>query len=371
MRLAFIWERRHSLTKETDKEVMRRFPPDAVRELVASIARAAGVPEKDAGVFSDSLVDADIHGTSTHGVSRLNIYTRRIQKGLIDPTAGITVDRTRGSVMAVDAGNGLGQVQAYRVLEMMIPMARTGGIAAATVRNSQHFGALSYYCNRAVREDMILFATTNAEPAMAPQGGYQAYFGTNPLAVSFPTGKGYPVKIDLSTSLVARGNIIAAKKKGEDIPQGWALDVEGNATTDAEKALMGTVLTMAGHKGYALALMVEVLSGVLSGAAFGSSIGSMYKDMERKQDVGHFFCLMDIGAFMDTGVFRERIDRMIDEIKACRRRRGVDEILIPGERSFRKARENLEKGIPVGEETIKEFGDLCHEFGMPFTLEAN
>jgi LDH2 family malate/lactate/ureidoglycolate dehydrogenase len=350
---------------------MRRFPPKKVRELAASIARAAGVPEKEAGIFSDSLVDADIHGISTHGVSRLNIYVRRIQKGLIDPRAAIHVDRARGSAMAVDAGNGLGQVQAYKVLKMMLPMARAAGTVVATIRNSQHFGALSYYCNKAAQEDMILFATTNAEPAMAPQGGYQAYFGTNPLAVSFPTGKGYPIKIDLSTSLVARGNIIAARKKGQGIPPGWALDVEGNPTTDAEKALMGTVLTMAGHKGYALALMVEVLSGVLSGSAFGFSVGSMYKDMERKQDVGHFFFLMDIGAFTDVPVFKERIDRMIDEIKACRKRQGVDEILIPGERSFRKAEENRDKGIPVGEETLKECRALCHEFGIPFTLQED
>ncbi|MCL4477334.1 MAG: Ldh family oxidoreductase [Nitrospirae bacterium] len=347
---------------------MRRFPPKDVKELVVTIAQAAGVPEKEAGIFSDSLVDADIHGSSTHGVSRLNIYIRRIQKGLIDPRAEITVDRMRGAAMAVDAGNGLGQVQAYRVLKMLLPMARAAGIAVATIRNSQHFGALSYYCNKAAQEDMILFAATNAEPSMAPQGGYQAYFGTNPLAVSFPTGKGYPIKIDLSTSLVARGNIIAARKRGEDIPPGWALDVEGNPTTDAEKALMGTVLTMAGHKGYALALMVDAFSGVLSGSAFGSSVGSMYKDMDRKQDVGHFFCLMDIDALMDVAVFKKRIDRMIDEIKASKKRQGVEEILIPGERSFRKARENREKGIPLGEETIKEFRDLCEEFMIPFAL---
>lgn len=348
---------------------MRRFPPEKVRDLVAAVARAAGVPEKDADIFSDSLVDADVHGTSTHGVSRLNIYIRRIQKGLINPVAEITVDRKRDASMAVDAGNGLGQVQAYKVLKMLLPMARAAGIAAATVRNSQHFGALSFYCNKAAGEDMILFATTNAEPSMAPQGGYQAYFGTNPLAVSFPTEKEYVIKIDLSTSLVARGNIVAARKRGEAIPEGWALDAEGNPTTDAEKALMGTVLTMAGHKGYALALMVDVFSGVLSGSAFGSSVGSMYRDMGRKQDVGHFFCLMDIDAFMDVAVFKKRISRMIDEIKASKKRQGVEEVLIPGERSFRKAEENREKGIPVGEETIKEFRELCDEYRIPFTLQ--
>ena len=135
----------------------------------------------------------------------------------------------------------------------------------ATVRNSQHFGALSWYCNYAASQKLVLLAMTNCEPAMSPEGGYEAFFGTNPIAASFPSGKGFPVKIDLATAGVARGNIIAAQKKGQPIPLGWALDPDGNPTTDASQALLGTVLTMAGHKGYALALMVELFSGVLVG----------------------------------------------------------------------------------------------------------
>lgn len=347
---------------------MAVFNPEKIKTLVAKIANAAGVPEPDALIFSDSLVEADIQGTSTHGVSRLNIYIRRIQKRLIQPDAELRIDRRRASALAVDAGNGLGQVQAWKVLELLAPLAKQNGVAVATIRNSQHFGALSYYCNKAADQDMILFATTNAEPSMAPEGGYEPYFGTNPLAVSFPTGKGYPVKIDLSTSLVARGNIIAAQKRGEAIPHGWALDRAGNPTTDAAQALLGTVLTMAGHKGYALALMVEVFSGVLSGAAFGTAIGSMYKNMDRKQDVGHFFCLMDIDAFENVSAFKSRIDRMIDEIKSNSCRPGIGEILIPGERSFCKARENRSKGIAVGEETLKELQTLCAEFNIPFAV---
>lgn len=342
--------------------------PEKIKMLVAKIANAAGVSKPDSLIFSDSLVEADIQGTSTHGVSRLNIYIRRIQKGLIRPDAELRIDRRRASTLAVDAGNGLGQVQASKVLELLTPLAKQSGVAVATIRNSQHFGALSYYCNNAAEKNMILFATTNAEPSMAPEGGYEPYFGTNPLAVSFPTGKNYPIKIDLSTSLVARGNIIAAQKRGEAIPPGWALDPAGNPTTDAAQALLGTMLSMAGHKGYALALMVEVFSGVLSGASFGTEIGSMYKNMDRKQDVGHFFCLMDIDAFEDVSVFKSRIDRMIDEIKSSSCRPGAREILIPGERSYFKARENRSKGISVGEETLKELRKLCGEFNIPFVV---
>lgn len=289
-------------------------------------------------------------------------------KKLIDPRAEVVIEKNRSAVMSVDAGNGLGQVQAVKVLDMLIDTAKETGIAMATIKNSQHFGTLSYYCNKAADANMILLATTNCEPSMSPAGGCQAYFGTNPLGVSFPTGKGFHVKVDLATSLVARGNIISASKKGDDIPEGWAQDVDGNPTTNAGKALLGTVLTMAGHKGYALALAAEVLSGVLSGSAVGPSIGSMYKNMDRKQDVGHFFCLIDIGAIINVDQFKSRIDNMIDEIKACRKQPGIDEIYVPGERSARNISFNREKGIPIEEETIGELKLLCEEFKIPYTL---
>jgi LDH2 family malate/lactate/ureidoglycolate dehydrogenase len=347
-----------------------RHSPEKVKQLVAALAVASGVRKPDAAILADALVDADIHGTSTHGVSRLNIYLRRIQKGLIDPRAKLVIERRRGGTLAVDAGNGLGQVQAVKTLEKLIPKAKRNGVAAATIRNSQHFGALSYYCNMAARQDMILFATTNCEPAMSPEGGCQAFFGTNPLAASFPTGKGFPVKIDLATSIVARGNIIAAKKRGEPIPPGWALNADGAPTTDAAQALAGMVLTMAGHKGYALALMVEVFSSVLSGAAIGPAIGSMYKDLDRKQDVGHFFCLLDIAAFMEPADFKRRMDETIDAIKACRKRPNVSEILIPGERSHAKAQQNLAQGISLDDTTLAELKSLCEELNVEFTLES-
>jgi LDH2 family malate/lactate/ureidoglycolate dehydrogenase len=345
---------------------MKRFKPNEVRSTVARLAEAAGVTEADAQIFAHALVDADLHGISTHGVSRLNIYLQRMEKGLIASRAQLRVERDGGSILALDAGNGLGQVQAVKALELLKPLALKNGVAAATIRNSQHFGALSYFCNLAADEGLILLAMTNGEPAMSPAGGYEAFFGTNPIAASFPTGKGFNVKIDLATSIVARGNIIAASKKGQPIPEGWALDPEGQPTTDAQEALLGTVLTMAGHKGYALALMVEVFSSVLSGAAIGSEVGSMYKNLDRKQDAGHFFCLLNIAAFLDLGEFKRRIDETIDRVKSSKRRAGVDEILVPGERSERLARENQVNGIAVGPETLNELKQWCMRWNIPF-----
>jgi LDH2 family malate/lactate/ureidoglycolate dehydrogenase len=347
---------------------MRRFQPSYLREVTAQLAVRAGVSAADAQIFARALVDADVQGISTHGVSRLSIYLKRIQLGLIDPAAELGIDRGHGSVLALDAANGLGQVQAMKALGLLIPLARQNGVASATIRNSQHFGALSYYCNRAAEEGMILLAMTNGEPAMSPTGGYAPFFGTNPIAASFPTPLGFPIKVDLATSIVARGNIIAADKKKHPIPEGWALDKSGQPTTDAAEALLGTVQSMAGHKGYALALMVEIFSGVLSGSSIGSDIGSMYKDLDRKQNVGHFFCLFDIAAFCDPAEFSGRLGTTIERLKHNSRRDEVDEILVPGERSARAAGASERKGVSLGDETVSELEFWCQHFDVPFSL---
>jgi LDH2 family malate/lactate/ureidoglycolate dehydrogenase len=345
---------------------MHRYPKEHLQSLVAQLAASVGVSAEDATLFAEALIDADLHGVSTHGVSRLNIYLKRIEAGLIDTKAMLTVERRVGNILTLDAGNGLGQVQARKALDLLIPLAAQNGVAAATIRNSQHFGALSWYCNLAAAQGFILLAMTNGEPAMSPEGGYQAFFGTNPIAASFPTGKGFTVKIDLATSTVARGNIIAAQKREEPIPPGWALNVEGEPTTDPQEALLGTVLAMAGHKGYALALMVEIFGGLLSGAAISPDVGSMYKDLDRKQNVGHFFCLFHLEAFLGFSDYLRRIDQTIDRIKAGKRRSGVEEILIPGERSARTARLHGTQGIPVSKETLAELRQWCSQQNIPF-----
>ena len=171
---------------------MERYSIPSVRLLAASIAQKVGVSANDASILADSLVDADVHGIGTHGVSRLNIYIRRIQRGLINARVELTVQRSTGGILVVDAGNGLGQVQACKVLDMLVPLAKTHGVAAATICNSQHFGALSYYCNKAAQQNMILLATTNCEPAMSPEGACEAFFGTNPVAAIFSHWEGIP-----------------------------------------------------------------------------------------------------------------------------------------------------------------------------------
>ncbi|QJT10365.1 Ldh family oxidoreductase [Oceanidesulfovibrio marinus] len=347
-----------------------RFDAAALRELCAGLARTSSVLPQDADILAASLVDADLHGRSTHGVSRLPVYLQRIDKGLVDPAAQLVLERPRPGVLLADAANGIGQVQSFKTVETLLDMARENGTATAVVRGSQHSGTMAQYCNHAADQGMILFATTDCEPAMAPAGGTEALFGTNPLAASFPTGKGWHIAIDMATSVVARGNIVAANRRGDPIPEGWALDKNGEPTTDAQAALMGTVLTMAGHKGYALALLVELFSGVLSGSSLSADISSMYAGPERPQDVGHFFQALDISAFMDLELFTQRTDALIDRIKGSRRREGVEEILIPGERAARVAARNRAEGVPVDPGVIATLEDMARKRGLEPTISA-
>lgn len=342
-----------------------KYPPEELKTFCERIFGRLGMAQEDADVVSDSLVRANLDGTDSHGVSRMNIYTARMREGRIsaDPTVKIEHD---GSTLRVDGGNGLGQIASYRALKAALPVARETGIAGVGVRNSNHFGAAAYYCRMACREGMVLIATTNSPPGIAPWGGKKAYFGTNPIAFGFPTRREPPVIVDMSSSVVARGNIINAAREGEPIPEGWAINEEGEATTDADAALRGAVLPLGGAKGYALALAVEVMSGVLSGAAFGPHVNNLYKDKDQPANVGHSFILLDVSRWLDLDDYYDRMDQFLDEIKATPCAKGVEEIFYPGERRFSSYLGRMEAGIPLPISVSKELEELARAYEVPF-----
>ena len=343
----------------------RRYRPEELKTFCQEVFTCLGMSQENAGVVSDSLVRANLEGTDSHGVSRMGIYTGRMREGRIsaDPTVKI---EHHGSVLRVDGGNGLGQIASYHALKDAFPVAREMGIVGVGVRNSNHFGAAAYYCRMACREGMALIATTNSPPGIAPWGGKKAYFGTNPIAFGFPTRDEPPVIVDMSSSVVARGNIINAAREGEPIPEGWATDEEGLSTTDAEAALRGAVLPLGGAKGYALALAVEVMSGVLSGAAFGPHVNNLYKDNDPSANVGHSFMLLDISRWLDLDDYYDRMDQFLSEIKAAPRAKGVEEILYPGERRYSSYLDKMKEGITLPSAVSKELEELARAYEVPF-----
>ncbi|MTI83150.1 MAG: Ldh family oxidoreductase [Firmicutes bacterium] len=342
---------------------MPQFSADKLVEFCKNLIKGAGVPEEDAAVVADVLVDTSLEGLDTHGISRLPIYLSRIQNGRINPQADMKVERTAPGLATVDGDNGLGQLVGVRSMQVAIELAGETGMGAVAAKHSNHYGASSYYCKMAASSDMLGMAFTNTPAGITPWGGKKAYFGTNPIAFAFP-GRNQPVVIDMSSSMVARGNIITAAKEGRSIPKGWAIDAEGRATTDAQAALEGAVLPMAGPKGYALALAVEIMSGILSGSAYGPRVGWIYDDSTEPVDIGHFFITLDINKLMPLDMFISRLDHMVNEVKGSPKATGVEEIFIPGERRTNKFLERKREGIPVSQPVLDELNELALQFSV-------
>ena len=241
-----------------------RVDAEKLQAAVAAIMEKEGVAPQDAAIVADSLVSAELTGLQSHGVQRVKFYTDSMEAGGTDPKCRIKTIRDFPGGALLDAQGALGIVAAYRAMELAIQKAKDVGIGIVNVRNSNHCSCTAYYIRMAAKENMLAIVSSNAPKSMAPWGSREKYLGTNPLAVGAPT-HGDPVMIDMATSVVARGKIILADKKGDSIPEGWAIDVDGHPTTDAAKALEGCVLPFGGAKGSGIAMMIDVFSGVLSG----------------------------------------------------------------------------------------------------------
>jgi LDH2 family malate/lactate/ureidoglycolate dehydrogenase len=321
------------------------------------------VPE-DASIVADGLVQSNLRGVDSHGVMRVGIYAKRLKMGLVNPRPEVKIVRESAATLLVDGDNGMGQVVGVRALELGLDKVKHSGGVYVGVRRSNHYGAGAHYVQRAVAQDVVAFAYSNAPPTMAPWGGVDPYVGTNPYTFGVPAGGHPPIILDMATSIVARGKIILAAERGESIPEGWAIDKHGNQTTDAQGALQGSVLPFGGPKGYALSLMIDIMAGALTGAGFGPRVNSLYDNFEEPQDVGAFFQLIDISQFANPAAFKANIDRMIEEIKSSRRAPGTEKIFLPGEIEYRTEEQRLASGIPVEATTVAELREVGRTCGV-------
>jgi LDH2 family malate/lactate/ureidoglycolate dehydrogenase len=343
------------------------FQADALRSFCEEIFVSCGMAPEDAFIVADGLVQSNLRGVDSHGVTRVGIYAKRLKMGLVNSHPEVKIVRESAATLLVDGDNGMGQVVGVRALELGLEKVKQSGGVYVGVRRSNHYGAGAYYVQRAVARDVVAFAYSNAPPTMAPWGGVDPYVGTNPYAFGVPAGEHPPIILDMATSIVARGKIILAAERGESIPEGWAIDKHGNETTDAQEALEGSVLPFGGPKGYALSLMIDIMAGALTGAGFGPRVNSLYDNFDEPQDVGAFFQLIDIGQFADPAAFKANIDRMIEEIKASRKAAGTEEIFLPGEIEYRMEQEREASGIPVGAETVAELREVGRSCGVDMT----
>ncbi len=343
------------------------FEADSLRSFCEEIFVSCGMAPEDAFIVADGLVQSNLRGVDSHGVTRVGIYVKRLKMGLTNPRPDVKIVRESDATLLVDGDNGMGQVVGVRALELGLKKAKESGGVSVGIRRSTHYGAGAYYVQRAVAQDVVAFAYSNAPPTMAPWGGVDPYVGTNPYAYGVPAGERRPIILDMATSIVARGKIILAAERGDQIPDGWAVDKQGNPTTDAREALEGSVLPFGGPKGYALSLMIDIMAGALTGAGFGPRINSMYDDFDDPQNVGAFFQLVDIGHFTDPATFKARVDQMIEEIKFSRRAEGTEELFLPGEIEYRMEQEREASGIPLSAETVAELREVGRSCGVDMT----
>ncbi|MEM7644979.1 MAG: Ldh family oxidoreductase [Pseudomonadota bacterium] len=307
-------------------------------DLIRAALIAQGVPEAAARSTAQALVAAEAEGQAGHGFSRLEDYAAQVRSGKVAADALPMVTRPFPASIHVDAGHGFAYPALDAALNAGIPVAREMGIAIMTVTRSHHCGALSVQVNRIAQAGLIGLMVANAPKAIAPWGGAEALFGTNPIAFAVPRAGGDPLIIDLSLSVVARGKVMAAAKAGKPIPEGWALDADGNATTDAKAALAGTMLPMGGPKGTALALMVEVLSAILTGAQRSSEASSFFAADGPSPGVGQTLLAIRPGADVD---FAPRLEALLDDIA------GMPGARLPGSRRASALAHADRDGIPV------------------------
>lgn len=337
---------------------------EQLKSFAVKVFESLGIPATDAETTAEILVQADLRGIDSHGVARLPIYVKRLKLGLINKRPDIKVVRDRPGAAVVDGDNGLGQVVGHRAMTLCLEKARQHGVAVVGVKNSNHFGIGAYYAMMALKEDMIGMVGTNTSPLMAPFGGKQPLLGTNPLAIAIPAGSQRPVVLDMATSLVPRGKIEIAARKGEKIPVGWAIDKDGRPTQEPEEALKGTLLPMGGPKGYGLALVLDILCGVLSGAAFGAHTGSLFGDLDRPQNIGHFMLALDVNSFRPLNEFKNTMDSLILSIKSSEPAEGFKELFLPGEIEYTKTEERAQKGIDLNPVVAQNLLNLARDLGL-------
>lgn len=334
---------------------MSGIAPEALRRFAAACYVRLGVPEAAARLLADSLVQADLWGHQSHGVMRVFWYAARMKSGALDVAAEPQVISDAGALKLIDGKDGIGQLAAARAMDEAVAAAKAHGVGAASVRNSGHFGTAMYFTRRAAAAGCIGFLSTNASPAMAPWGGMAKRVGNNPWSWAAPAGRYPPMMLDIANTAAARGKLYLARQRGEAIPAGWAMDAEGRATTDPAAGIAGTILPMAGHKGYAVAVLMDVLSGVLSGSGFGTAVTGPYMP-EGRSGVGHLAIAVDIAACRPLAAFEADMERMIEGLKSAPRAPGVAEIFYPGEIEARNETRHLAEGIALPEATRDELG---------------
>ena len=327
-----------------------------LKKIIVEIFRKHKLSINHSKICADAIINAELVGAPTHGLSRLKMYCDRINHKLINPKPKIKIKKISQSVAHINADDSIGFVAADIAIKKAIKNGKETGIGLVAVKNSGHYGMSGYYAEQAVKKNMIALVFTNAPPAIAPHGAIKSLFGTNPICFGSPTGSKVPFILDTSVSKINRGKIRVASRSNSKIPEGVALDKFGNPTTDAKKALDGVQLPIAGFRGSGLAWMVDILSGVYTGGNHGGKVKDPFDDFSGPQNIGHLFITFKTNLFVKN--YNNRINNNIRTIKKLPKIKGVKEIMYPGQNKYKRYKINSKKDIKISEMIKKDLKNL-------------
>ncbi|MBR2696436.1 MAG: Ldh family oxidoreductase [Parasporobacterium sp.] len=355
---------------------------DMIGSFMVDVFKAYGVPEEDAKICADVLMESDRRGIESHGCNRFKpIYLDRIEKGTLLPKTEIEILKETPTTLVMDAHDGMGMVASYHMMEKLIEKAKQYGMAGGAIRNSTHYGIAGYWTGMAAKEGMVGITGTNARPSIAPTFGVENMMGTNPLTFSLPTDEEFPFCIDCATSIVQRGKIEFYARSGKDTPAGMVVAHDGSTVTDSNEILKmlvdGTAALaplgggpgdeMCGYKGYGYAAVVEILSAALSGGQFMKALtGVSAEGKPQMYHLGHFFFVVDPDAFMGQDTFKKIAGDICRALRASEKAPGYDRIYTAGEKEYLAWLDRKDKGVPVGEAVQKELIELRDKLNLPY-----
>jgi LDH2 family malate/lactate/ureidoglycolate dehydrogenase len=355
----------------------RVYPKERLHEFTSRVFQRVGVPREDAELAACVLACADLRGIDSHGVARLSSYFDLLEAGAINARPRLRVLRETASTATVDGDNGLGLVVGPKANRIAMDKAESAGSGWVSVSNTNHFGVAGYYVLQALERDLIGWAMTNSTKLVAPLWGAERMLGTNPLAIAFPGKTEPPIVIDMATPVVALGKVEIAKRKGERIPLGWAVDKNGAPTDDPDALIDGGALLPlgsdrehGGHKGYCLGLMVDVLCAVLSGANWGPyatpfMLRQQLPERTVGKGIGHFFGALRVDGFIDPEEFKRQIDDLVRTFRGSRKAPGTPGVLLPGDPEREAERERRDGGIPLLQPVVDDLLQIAKRTGVP------
>ncbi len=355
-----------------------RIDADIMERFMADVFKGVGVPEADAKICAEVLIEADKRGIDSHGIGRLKpIYYDRIKAGIQFPVTNFDIGREGMTTAVVDGHDGMGQVIAKKSMTLAIEKAKRHGMGMVAVRNSTHYGIAGYYVMMAAKEDMIGITGTNARPSIAPTFGVENMLGTNPLTFGLPTDEDFPFVIDCATSITQRGKIEVYDRLGKTMPEGWVIGEDGQPKTDSKQVLIDLVKGTAalaplggigeelgGYKGYGYATLVEILSAALQSGNYLKQLIGMKVGKPEPYHLGHFFIAINISEFTEPVEFKKTAVEILRELRASKKAPGHDRIYTAGEKEYLAGLERKKTGIPVNEPLQKDIRQLVKELNL-------